>query len=368
MEHIDRLTQLNVELEGLLHVLAKRDNDDLRKLLGSKFEEFSTLFRQLLDEGETSGDAVEDSIAAIDNVLAADEVKDQEAVSDEVEEEMDAAVDAIEHGEQHEEAVEADEIDEDSEVKPLGTQACESLFDVIDQPDAAPEVAEQTEEEEKEDPIAEELDMPGETGLTDEFGTFHPLDQAMLDEIETIDVTLDEPEDEEPVNAPEPPLVEEPAAENHIEEQSFEAPIVDAPVVDAPAEEVPAEDVPAEPAPAVEAPAVEEPVAESPVVETPRVAPSPIAPAAENDDIRVDEMLTRRGANDLKKVFTLNDKFRFRRELFNQDDDLFRATLETLNEMPDYNSAKTYLLSLPGWSEDNDTVQDFLSTIKPHYV
>ena len=82
---------------------------------------------------------------------------------------------------------------------------------------------------------------------------------------------------------------------------------------------------------------------------------------------RVDEMLARREAMNLKKIFTLNDKFRFRRALFNQDDNFFGQVLEELATLPTYADACGHVVDKYSWRLDNPDVEDFLSIIKPHY-
>lgn len=84
-------------------------------------------------------------------------------------------------------------------------------------------------------------------------------------------------------------------------------------------------------------------------------------------ELRVDEMLSRREARNLRKAFTLNDKFRFRRELFGNDDELFGQTLDTLQQMSSYQQAVEYLEHNMGWDVKNEDVADFLSIIKNHF-
>lgn len=84
-------------------------------------------------------------------------------------------------------------------------------------------------------------------------------------------------------------------------------------------------------------------------------------------ELNVDEMLSRKEAVNLKKVFTLNDKFRFRRALFNQDDAFFARVLDELGSLPTYADACGYVVDQYSWRLDNPDVEDFLSIIKPHY-
>ena len=66
----------------------------------------------------------------------------------------------------------------------------------------------------------------------------------------------------------------------------------------------------------------------------------------------------------LLKAFTLNDKFRFRRELFNGDGDDFADTLSLLAHMPSYAEAADYLTNDLLWDTRNPNVEDFLAILK----
>lgn len=65
----------------------------------------------------------------------------------------------------------------------------------------------------------------------------------------------------------------------------------------------------------------------------------------------------------LMKVFTLNDKFRFRRELFHGNESDFIETLNILSEMNSYKEAQEYLLSDMAWEKDDENVICFLSIL-----
>lgn len=85
--------------------------------------------------------------------------------------------------------------------------------------------------------------------------------------------------------------------------------------------------------------------------------------------MRVDDMLTRRTATDLRRVFTLNDKLRFRRSLFDKNDEEYGRILDLLAEIDTFEAAKECLAKELGRDVNGDDVEinDFLSIIKPHY-
>lgn len=68
----------------------------------------------------------------------------------------------------------------------------------------------------------------------------------------------------------------------------------------------------------------------------------------------------------LLKAFTLNDKFRFRRELFGGDDDDFSSTLVLLAQMPSYEEAADYLFHDLLWDRRDENVQAFMEILKAH--
>lgn len=98
MTHLDSLTKMNVELEGLLHVLKNRDSLEARSALSQKFEEYSALMKEYLAAQTAPAPAVQEQIQ--DTVAEAQymEVKDQEAQEAEDIPEDDLAVSAIEKG------------------------------------------------------------------------------------------------------------------------------------------------------------------------------------------------------------------------------------------------------------------------------
>ena len=73
----------------------------------------------------------------------------------------------------------------------------------------------------------------------------------------------------------------------------------------------------------------------------PNTTPADPAPAPE--PIKLDEMLCRREAKDLTRAFTLNDKFRFTRELFDGDKTRFADALNMLMAMRSLDEARDYL-------------------------
>lgn len=90
-------------------------------------------------------------------------------------------------------------------------------------------------------------------------------------------------------------------------------------------------------------------------------------PSATDAAIRVDEMLSRRTAVDLRKAFTLNDKYRFRRELFGNSDAAMTDALNVIAAMHSVAEAEEYLYGDLGWDELQPDVKDFMAVVKSHF-
>lgn len=83
--------------------------------------------------------------------------------------------------------------------------------------------------------------------------------------------------------------------------------------------------------------------------------------------MRVDEKLQRTLSQDLRKAFSVNDRFRFRRELFANSDADFNDALNLIETMKSYDEAREYFLDDLGWDEEVPEVADFLNIISKHF-
>lgn len=84
---------------------------------------------------------------------------------------------------------------------------------------------------------------------------------------------------------------------------------------------------------------------EKPVTYTP-----PEPPAQQNDRVL--------------RAFTLNDRFRFCRELFSGNSDDFTDTVNVLSQLPSYADAEDYLYNDLMWNRDDDNVKAFMAILK----
>lgn len=68
-----------------------------------------------------------------------------------------------------------------------------------------------------------------------------------------------------------------------------------------------------------------------------------------------------------KLVFSLNDRFRFRKELFENSDIDFNNTLALVASMNDYEEAEDFFINEEGFDRFNPTVIEFLEIIKNYF-
>ena len=72
--------------------------------------------------------------------------------------------------------------------------------------------------------------------------------------------------------------------------------------------------------------------------------------------------------DDIMVAIGLNDRFLFIRELFNNDPDLFKNTIETLNQKGSWEEAGDYLTGRFSWDYEDPTLILFLSFVKRRYI
>ena len=71
-------------------------------------------------------------------------------------------------------------------------------------------------------------------------------------------------------------------------------------------------------------------------------------------------------SGDLRKAFTINDRFRFRRELFGGDDKAMLDVIAHLSEYQSYGDALAYIDTL-GWSADNEAAGEFKEIVSTFF-
>ncbi len=94
-----------------------------------------------------------------------------------------------------------------------------------------------------------------------------------------------------------------------------------------------------------------------------------IEPTTDTTDetVTVDALLQRNMSRDLKKAFTINDRFRYRRELFGNSDIEMNDALNLVEAMQSYSEAEEYFYDMLNWDKQSPEVADFMSIIRNHF-
>ena len=152
---------------------------------------------------------------------------------------------------------------------------------------------------------------------------------------------------------------------------------VDEPVAEAPSAPVAAEPEPVvAPEPSVVSEPEPTPVDEPEPVEAPTPAPEEVEPEAESEEfepdpddqpLTLDEALQRDMTKDLRQAFSLNDRYRYRRELFGNSDSVMNETLNLIEAMHSFDEAEDYFYNDLQWEHDSPEVADFMVIIKNHF-
>ena len=109
---------------------------------------------------------------------------------------------------------------------------------------------------------------------------------------------------------------------------------------------------------------VPEPEDEMPIPPVPTEFPEEESPAA---PLRVDEKLQRHLSKDIRKAISLNDRFRFQRELFAGSANAMDTAIEHIEVMTSYGNAELYFYSQLNWDRENEVVKDFMAIVRNHF-
>lgn len=113
------------------------------------------------------------------------------------------------------------------------------------------------------------------------------------------------------------------------------------------------------------APKVEEPAA---VVEPEPKEVPPKTVVADKQGVSLSDMLEKRNLSDFRKALSLNDRFRFRRELFGGDDEKMNKAIADLNDISSYEESVTYLNDELKWNVEDEAVADFLKLLEKRFL
>jgi hypothetical protein len=119
----------------------------------------------------------------------------------------------------------------------------------------------------------------------------------------------------------------------------------------------------------------ENPVSKPEVIEDakPTVEAAPIEtpernPLGERTGLFLSDILEKRKLTDFCKAFSLNDRFRFKKDLFGGDEEQMNKTLNILNGMHSYEESVGYLSNVLKWNMEDPTVGDFIKLLEKRFL
>ncbi|WP_301705672.1 hypothetical protein [uncultured Parabacteroides sp.] len=111
----------------------------------------------------------------------------------------------------------------------------------------------------------------------------------------------------------------------------------------------------------------EVPHEETPVEEPVAVQPEPVMPP-ERPGLFLNDLLEKKNLSDFRKAFSLNDRFRFRRELFGGDEARMNKAINDLNDLHSYEDSVTYLNNELKWNIEDEAVADFIKLLEKRFL
>lgn len=115
---------------------------------------------------------------------------------------------------------------------------------------------------------------------------------------------------------------------------------------------------------------LQEPVEESPETIADEIEED-IADDASSGDTATDlneSVFMRTKVNSISKAFTINDKFRFKRELFGNSDPEFSNALDLISVMRSIDETEDYFYNELGWDVENEDVKDFMRIVRAYFL
>ncbi|MDR1402123.1 MAG: hypothetical protein LBJ60_00290 [Tannerellaceae bacterium] len=96
----------------------------------------------------------------------------------------------------------------------------------------------------------------------------------------------------------------------------------------------------------------------------------PVQPSGNTEKhiVSLHEALEKQNLSDLKKAFSLNDRFYFRRELFNGDEAKMNKIISDLNIIHTYENSVAYLHEKLNWNMEDAIVGEFIKLLEKRFL
>lgn len=84
--------------------------------------------------------------------------------------------------------------------------------------------------------------------------------------------------------------------------------------------------------------------------------------------ISLNEVIEKKSLTDFRRAISLNDWFRFKRDLFKGNEEAINATIQALNGTSSYEEAIAYLNGHTQWDPDDPTAADFIKLLEKRFL
>lgn len=170
-----------------------------------------------------------------------------------------------------------------------------------------------------------------------------------------------------PVSNPIPAKAEPEEAETAHDEPEIRQAVTETAVTEVSQKEIPVEEpIVVQPAPAMAPAEVIEP--EIPAGKETPTKPDPIPVSTERTGLFLNDLLEKKNLSDFRKAFSLNDRFRFRRELFGGDEARMNKAISDLNDLHSYEESVAYLNNELKWNIEDEAVADFIKLLEKRFL
>lgn len=84
--------------------------------------------------------------------------------------------------------------------------------------------------------------------------------------------------------------------------------------------------------------------------------------------VSLHDILEKKNLSDFRKAFSLNDRFRFRRDLFHGNENVMNRVVSDLNDLHTLAESKEYIQSQLQWDMNDESVKDFIQLLEKRFI
>lgn len=104
------------------------------------------------------------------------------------------------------------------------------------------------------------------------------------------------------------------------------------------------------------------------IIEQPKTESVTSTASTERSGLFLNDLLEKRQLSDFRKALSLNDRFRFRRELFGGDEERMNKAMNDLNNLHSYEDSISYLNNELKWNIEDEAVTDFIKLLEKRFL